>query len=315
MNSEYRVVTRSSRLARIQTDLFVQKFLERFPGDPLDIIPMVTAGDRSLDAIANLKHAFSSDLEKSLLTDNVDIAVHSLKDMSVFDHDKLKLAAVLERANAQDVLVSTKFKCLKDLPVGAIIGTSSARRSAQIRAFNPKLLVKLCRGNVITRLEKLKQGQYDALILAAAGLERLSFDHGVFLEYLPIDSFTPSCGQGVIAVQTRFDDADLLSKLVAINHDLTAQCVRIEREIVKAFGGGCSMPLGVNVAVLNSEYQVSLFLGDVFGQRYLRRFAVWPRGQLDYSNSIADFVAEILKQGGGDILKQAQLDMDRGFHD
>ena len=315
MNIEYRVATRSSRLARIQTELFVQRFLEGFPDGSFDIIPMVTSGDRSSGAIAHLKHAFSSDLEKFLLSGDADIAVHSLKDMSVFDRDGLKLVAVLARANAQDVMVSAKFTCLKDLPNGAVIGTSSARRCSQIRAFNPKLLVKLCRGNVMTRLEKLKQGQYDALILAAAGLERLSIGAGVFLEYLPIASFTPSCGQGVIAVQSRLDDADLVSKLMTINHDLTAQCVGIEREIVKAFGGSCGMPSGVHVAGLKSGYHVFLFLGDVFGQRCVRRCVVWPRDQLSYSNLIADLVDDVLKQDGGEILDQAQIAMEKGFHD
>ena len=312
---EYSVVTRSSQLALKQTSIFVEKFLSFYPERKIKVVSMQTEGDRSLLSVANLKYAFSLDLEKALLSKDAHMAVHSLKDMSVFENGDLKIAAFLQRACAQDVFVSKKFRCLSELPDGSVIGTSSARRCSQIRIFNPSFKVKLCRGNILTRLEKLNHQQYDAIILASAGLERLSIDRGFFLEKLSLESFTPACGQGVIAIQVGSHMITLIKDLKVINHDLTFCCVDLERKIVAAFGGGCSMPIGVHVSIVDFQYQVLLFLGDVMGKDSINRRFFWPVGQKSYSDLISEAVNDVLSQGGQFILDRAKVFISKGFHD
>lgn len=315
MGIEYRVVTRSSRLARIQTDMFVKRFCHQYPEDDLKITPITTAGDKTVAPLFNMKQAFSSDLEKLLLSGQADVAVHSLKDMSVFPQDDLKLAAVLERADCRDVLVSPQYASFSELPDGAVVGTSSARRCAQVRSLNPKILVKLCRGNVITRLEQLRQGRFDALILAAAGLDRLTIEHGFFLDYCPLDLFTPACGQGVIAMQASIQATKLIQKLSRITHSETARCVEMEHSIVRVFGGRCGMPLGVSVVPNAQTYQVRVFLGDVFGRQCIRHHAVWPVGLPSYFDRIHELTETVYAQGGQHILDQAMVDIERAFYD
>tara|TARA_B100001989_G_C24541651_1_gene467944 strand:+ start:1534 stop:2499 length:966 start_codon:yes stop_codon:yes gene_type:complete len=313
----YTIVTRASQLAKRQTALFVEAFAECFPGDMLLVQPVQTRGDHTTGPIYNLKKAFVGELERALLDGSAQVAVHSLKDMSVYYQEGLRIAAVLPRARAEDVMVSHSYTRISDLPSGAKVGTCSARRAAQIRQINPSIRIALCRGNVHTRLEKLKQGQYDALVLAGAGLDRLSIRHCPDLNIvaLSLDDFVPAGGQGAIAVQARSDQSDLLLKLARVNHLPTYRAVMLERDIIKRFGGNCSTPLGVYVQPKDHGFSVSVFLGDVFGHQAIKKTDFWPYQSEGYSGKVNDLVDSICREGGQEVLDGYQKDLGKFFDD
>lgn len=203
-----RIGTRKSKLALVQTDLVRQRIEVAFPEVEIEIVEMSTKGDEILDKSLTSfggKGVFTQELEEALLKEEVDLAVHSAKDMPMEFPKGLYIGAVLERANVHDVLVTTTGVKARDLAPGSIVGTSSLRRELQIKELNPTVRIKMLRGNVQTRLRKLKEGQYDAILLAAAGLERLGLDkeEGIHLEYLDTDRFLPAAGQGILAVEAK----------------------------------------------------------------------------------------------------------------
>lgn len=317
--SNYKIATRASSLAKKQAAIFAALFSQMCPNDKFEILPMTTVGDRTPGLLYHLKKAFVGELQLQLLNGSADMAVHSLKDMSVFLTDSLSLSCVLARDEVRDVFVSQNYASLADLSDGACVGTSSARRVAQIRSMYPELQVKLCRGNVLTRLEKLRQNEFDALILAGAGLQRLGLlGNGITdlkTELLPVENYTPSCGQGVIAVETAVDNVDLKDKLSRLTHQETYQAIMIEREIVRRFGGNCSMPLGVYVATGDSGYQVYVFLGDVFGKSCVKYQVFWSFSSSGYFEMIDKLVEYVLLNGGKKILDRCHHDLQQGFHD
>ena len=290
-----------------------------YPSDIFKILPMTTVGDRTHGLLYHLKKAFVGELQLQLLNGTADMAVHSLKDMSVFPTDSLILACVLARDEARDVFVSRNYASLATLPDGTCIGTSSARRVAQIRAMRPDLQVKLCRGNVLTRIEKLQRNEFDALVLAGAGLQRLGLlangETDLKVEFLSIGHHPPACGQGVIAVEIADDNINLKDKLLGLAHQETHQAIMIEREIVRRFGGSCSMPLGVHVAIGSSGYDVYVFLGDVFGKSWVKHQVFWSFSPSGYFEMIDNLVEYVLSKGGRDILDRCQHDLQQGFHD
>jgi len=242
-----RMGTRKSRLAMIQTELVRDAILEHFPDIEIELVPMSTLGDRVLDQSLDSfggKGVFTQDLDTALQDGSIDIAVHSAKDMPMQLPDGLALGAVLPRANPGDVLVTASGIPARKLPAGSVIGTSSLRRELQIRRINPQVEVRLLRGNVTTRLEKLRNGEYDGILLAAAGLERLGLTapEGLFVEYLDLELFLPAPGQGFLGVEIREGE---LSEIMAAIHDREAAVeLKAEREYLTILGGNCNAPCG-----------------------------------------------------------------------
>ena len=242
-----RIGTRKSKLAMIQTELVRDMILDKFPKIEIELVPMSTKGDqmlnRSLTSFGG-KGVFTRELEEALLAGEVDMAVHSAKDMPMEFPAGLVLGAVLERANPGDVLVTRDGRPAKELPAGSIIGTSSLRRELQIRQLNPQVKIKLLRGNVQTRLAKLKAGEYDGILLAAAGLERLGLSNpeDLRLEYLPMEEFIPAAGQGILAVEIR--QGEWVEVMAALHSDEAAAMLAAEREYLTVLGGGCNAPCG-----------------------------------------------------------------------
>jgi hydroxymethylbilane synthase len=239
-----RIGTRKSQLARWQTDHVAALLKAQYSGVQVDIVPFSTKGDQILDkalpAIGG-KGVFTAELEAALYDGRIDLAVHSLKDLPTEAPDGLIVGAVPQRADPRDVLVS-KNKCpLAALPHGAIIGTSSRRRAAQIRAVRPDVVLRDIRGNVETRINKALTGDYDATILAYAGLSRLELLHHAG-EILPLDVMLNAPGQGALGVQCR-DDAHSRELLAPLTHTETWQAVTAERAFMAALGGGCSVPI------------------------------------------------------------------------
>lgn len=231
----------------VQTELVRDLIQESFPELEIELVPMSTRGDKILDRSLTSfggKGVFTKELEEALLDGTVDLAVHSAKDMPMEFPRGLALGAVLARANPGDVLVTRSGILARQLPAGSVIGTSSLRRELQIKKMNPQVQVKLLRGNVQTRLEKLKNGEYDGILLAAAGLERLGYENpeGLHLEYLDKEQFIPAPGQGILAVEIRA--GELAKVMAAIHCEDAAVMLKAEREYLTVLGGGCNAPCG-----------------------------------------------------------------------
>ena len=267
----YRIVTRSSPLALEQTELAMSAISEVWPDFRYQIMPITTALDASDLPVSHFggKISFVKELEEALLSGVADIAVHSLKDMAVGLPEGLCLAAVLERKEPRDVLVSQDFSGLSSLPQGAVVGTSSRRRSSQILAKRPDIRVAPCRGNINTRLDKMARGDFDALLLAGVALERLDKAH-LIGEYLAPEMMLPACGQGVIAIQCTQVDLVLRKHLAQVNHDKTAQAIQLERQVVANLGGHCQLPLAVYAEACSEGYWVRAVLGYADGTGLLR---------------------------------------------
>lgn len=243
-----RIGTRKSRLAMVQTEFVKEKILEAFPQEEIEIVPIITKGDIELNkSLASFggKGVFTKEIEEQLLDGNIDIAVHSAKDIPMELAEGLSLGAVLEREDCRDVLVTVSGILAKNMPPQSVIGTSSLRRELQMKRINPDITVKTLRGNVPTRLQKLRNGQYDGIILAAAGLKRLELDKEKDLsyEYFETDEFLPAAGQGILAVEIR---KGTLGRIMEVLNCREAEAVLFaERKFLTVLGGSCNAPCGV----------------------------------------------------------------------
>lgn len=240
-----RIATRKSPLALWQANHVRDALLLRNPGLQVELVTMSTQGDKILDtplAKVGGKGLFVKELETGMLEGRADIAVHSMKDVPVDFPDGLGLAAVLPREDPRDILISNNYSCLDDLPVGARVGTSSLRRQCQLRARRPDLSIFDLRGNVNTRLAKLDDGDYDAILLAAAGVKRMGWEKRI-TEFLQPEHFIPAIGQGAIGIETRMDDERVRSLADQLNDQQTATRIRAERALNSALQGGCQVPI------------------------------------------------------------------------
>lgn len=244
-----RLATRGSRLALAQTDLIAGLLAERYPLLRCERLIVATHGDRHPEV--DLRHmpvpdgVFTRAIEAELLDGRAAVAVHSLKDLPTTIHPALALAAFPVRADARDALVSREGHRFSELPTGAVIGTSSPRRAAQALVLRPDLRIAPIRGNVDSRLRKLDAGQYDAIILAAAGLERLGLASRI-TELLPLDRFTPAAGQAILVAQCRADDTETIQLLTSIDDRATRAAAESERAFLRALGGGCRVPVAAH---------------------------------------------------------------------
>lgn len=249
-----RIGTRGSLLARTQSEWVGARLAER-TGRSIELVILSTRGDEIRDrplAEVGGKGLFTAELEQALREHSIDLAVHSMKDMPTEEAPGLQLFAVPEREDPRDAMVGAR---LADLPAGAVVGTGSARRAGQLRAARPDLVVKGIRGNVPTRIRKQREGEYDAVVLAAAGLRRLGLAHEA-AEVLEVDLMVPAAGQGALAVQCRLHDPEIEAVLGTVHHADTAAAVQIERAFLREFGGGCSAPVACYVRT--SELGVSI---------------------------------------------------------
>jgi hydroxymethylbilane synthase len=245
MKKHLKFATRPSKLARWQTEWAVQALKKIWPEVDCETVVITTQGDRNLDQpLPEIggKGVFTQELEAALSSGAVDAAVHSLKDLPIEPGFGLTVAAIPVREDARDVLISLHGEALEKLPQGARIGTSSLRRAAQLLALRDDFVIDSLRGNVDTRIRKLYAGQYDAIILAGAGVVRLGYRDAI-TQWLPIESMLPAPGQGALAVQCRADDGDTIALIGALDHDITRRTVSAERSFLAGLGGGCSLPV------------------------------------------------------------------------
>lgn len=246
------VGSRRSKLALWQTNWFIDQMKQSGAPFEFEIKEIVTKGDRILDVTLSKvggKGLFVKEIEQALYDKEIDFAVHSMKDMPSAMPPGLVIGCIPPRVDERDAFISNDHVKLADLPTGAVVGTSSLRRSAQILLQRPDLEIKWIRGNVDTRLEKLRAGEYDAIILAAAGLKRLGWSDNTVTEYLEADVCIPAVGQGALAIECREDDQELLDALGKLTDDTTWKAVEAERAFLHAMDGGCQVPIAGHATV------------------------------------------------------------------
>lgn len=293
--------SRPSKLALWQTNHVLGALRAACPEYTYQIKTLVTEGDKVLDRpLPEIggKGLFTAELEAELLTGQIDLAVHSLKDLPVDTQPGLHIGAVGKRADARDVLISAKGLKLAELPQGARLGTSSLRRSAQVLAVRPDLRILPLRGNVDTRIRKALQGDYDAIILAAAGLERLELGSHI-TEYLPFTVMLPAPGQGALGIQCRAGDSELLGLLKRIHDPATAQAVTAERAFLSALGAGCSAPVAAYAHTVDGLLQITGLVASADGKKVVIVFSEGSEPQ-----ALGEKLAEqALSRGAKDLLK------------
>jgi hydroxymethylbilane synthase len=258
---------------------------------------MTTEGDRRLAApLAQIggKGLFVKELEDALLAGGADLAVHSLKDVPMTLAPGLALAAIVERADPRDALVAPRYRALAELPHGACLGTSSLRRASQLRARHPALRIEPLRGNVPTRLRKLDEGNYDAIVLAAAGLKRLGLEQRISALLTPDESL-PAVGQGALAVECRSDRADVMAWLAPLHHPPTAACVEAERAFSRALAGSCNVPLGGYAEITGAQLHLRGLVATPDGARLVRGEL---RGPLAAPQALGEALAAELREKG-----------------
>jgi hydroxymethylbilane synthase len=293
--------TRPSALARWQTARVIQLLQNAWSGLECREYVITTTGDRVLDRpLPEIggKGLFTSELENALLSGEVDAAVHSLKDLPVEDTPGIVVAAIPEREAAYDVLVSADGWTLSNLPEGARVGTCSLRRTAQLLARRPDLIILPLRGNVDTRVRKVINGEYDAIVLAQAGLTRLGLQAHIS-EVFPLEVMLPAPGQGALAVQCRADDTETLELLAAIHDPLTAAAVGAERAFLLSLGGGCSLPVAAFAEKNNGTIILTGAVISADGKQAIRLSAVDKE-----PHKLGERLAElVLERGAEDLLK------------
>lgn len=271
MNQTIKIGTRGSQLALYQAELTKKLLLEKFPEIRVEIVIIKTKGDKILDvALSKIgdKGLFTKEIETELLGGMVDIAVHSLKDLPTTLPEGLKLGAVLERAEFRDALVSKDGRKLSELTENDVIATSSLRRQAGLMRQNKNFKIVDIRGNVNTRLQKMNDGYCDAMIMAAAGLQRLNFDKYI-TEIIEPEVIVPATSQGVIAIESRINDLRIDAFLKEINHSETWNAIETERGFLRRIEGGCQVPVGCYTKIEGEKITITGFVAAIDGSEYL----------------------------------------------
>jgi hydroxymethylbilane synthase len=296
------IATRESALAMWQARHIQSRLTELYPGLEVLINGMTTEGDRKLDtSLAKIggKGLFVKELEEALARGDADIAVHSMKDVPMELLSGHVLAATSERADPRDAFVSNRHDNVAALPPGARVGTSSLRRESQLRARRGDLSILPLRGNVPTRLRKLDEGNYDAIILAAAGLKRLGLEARIS-SLMPPEESLPAAGQGALGIECRADREDLLSLLAPLDHRATALCVRAERAVARTLAGSCNVPLAAYAEVNGDTLRLRGYVGTPDGSRVARAEI---EGDAANADSLGiELAARLRSRGAADIL-------------
>ena len=300
---QIRIATRKSALALWQAEYVKARLEETHPGLLVTLVPMVSRGDKLLDSPLSKiggKGLFVKELETALLENEADIAVHSMKDVPMDFPEGLGLFCICEREDPRDAFVSNTYASLDELPEGSIVGTSSLRRQAQLLTRRPDLEIRFLRGNVNTRLAKLDAGEYDAIILASAGLIRLGFEDRI-TSAISVDDSLPAGGQGAVGIECRSADSEIHALLAPLHHQDTATRVTAERSLNKHLNGGCQVPIACYAVLEGEQIWLRGLVGDPNGGLLLSAEARAPRGEAE---ALGVQVAEdLLSQGANEILK------------
>jgi hydroxymethylbilane synthase len=304
MSRKLIIATRESPLALWQAEFVQSALTQAYPDVEVQLLGMTSRGDQLLDVPLTKvggKGLFVKELEEALLDRRADIAVHSMKDVPMAFPAGLGLGVICAREDPSDAFVSNQYRTLEELPAGSVVGTSSLRRECQLRSRRPDLDIKFLRGNVNTRLRKLDEAEYDAIILASAGLIRLGFA-GRIAQQMDICDSLPAGGQGAVGIELRSDDSAVLSLLQVVHHEPTARRVIAERAMNKRLEGGCQVPIGCYADYVDGGETLLLrgLVGNPDGSQILRAEAIAPAAEAEQLGiSVAE---DLLSQGAAAIL-------------
>ncbi len=301
MRKEIRIGTRSSALALWQAEWVKSELEKKYPGVRVSLTKIKTTGDKILDvplAKVGGKGLFVKEIEEAMLANEIDIAVHSMKDVPTFFPDGLHLSCITKREDPRDALLTRNKVKFNDLPKGANVGTSSLRRQAQLMSVRPDFVIHQLRGNVDTRLRKLKEGQYDAIILAAAGVKRLGLAENV-TEYIDPRISLPAIGQGALGVECRVDDRELNDMISFFNHADTRVCVTGERALLRRLEGGCQVPIACYGEMKNGTLLLTGLVASVDGRQIIKDVI---EGAPEQAEKLGVTLAETLLSRGADVI-------------
>lgn len=306
MKNKITIATRESLLALWQAKYVQHRLEEQYPGLTVELLPVTTKGDQILDRpLVEIggKGLFIKELEVILLEGKADIAVHSLKDMTAECPKGLTIAAVTSREDPRDAFVSNTYHSLEELPLHAKVGTSSLRRQAQLLHLRPDLEIGSLRGNVQTRLRHLDEGDFDAIILAAAGLKRLGLEERI-TSYLSTEVSIPAAGQGVMAVEAREADKETLSLISFLHDEIVASCIQAERAFLAKVGGDCKVPAGIFTTPGERGLEAHAFIASTDGKTFYRDS---QKATVEEATKLGQSLAkELLDQGGRKVLEELQ---------
>ncbi|OZU89810.1 hydroxymethylbilane synthase [Virgibacillus indicus] len=304
------VGSRKSNLALTQTEWVIDQLKKAGVQNEFEIKKIVTKGDRILDVTLSKvggKGLFVKEIEQAMYDKEIDFAVHSMKDMPSVMPDGLKISSIPVREDHRDAFISKNNAALKDLPEGAIVGTSSLRRSAQILAERPDVSIKWIRGNIETRLRKLQEEDYDAIILAVSGLKRVGLSEDLITDYLEPEICVPAVGQGALAIESREDDNEISELLAKINDEYTTRTVTAERTFLHLLEGGCQVPIGGHAYLENDEIVLTALVGTPDGKTILKEIV---RGT-DPKAVGEEAADKLIKQGAKEIVEQVKEELDQ----
>ena len=301
MRKDIRIGTRASALALWQAEWVKSELEKKYPGMTVTLTKIKTTGDKILDvplAKVGGKGLFVKEIEEAMLEGEIDIAVHSMKDVPTFFPDGLHLGAITKREDARDALLTRNNLKFRDLPKGANVGTSSLRRQAQLMSIRPDFVIHQLRGNVDTRIRKLKEGQYDAIILAAAGVKRLGLAENVS-EYIDAEISLPAIGQGALGIECRVDDRELNDLIAFFNHADSRTCVTGERALLRRLEGGCQVPIACYGQMNDGKLKLTGLVGSVDGKRIIKDSI---EGDPEKADKLGVTLAEKLLSRGADVI-------------
>ncbi len=304
MKNQLRIGTRGSQLALWQANWIKETLVRKNPDLDVEIVKIKTTGDKILDvplAKVGGKGLFVKEIETALLDNSVDLAVHSMKDVPTLLPDGLKIVAISEREDPRDVIISKEGRTLAQLQEGARIGTSSLRRQAQLAGYRPDLVMEPLRGNINTRLKKLRDGQYDAIVLAYAGVKRLGWE-GEVTQVLDTDIMLPAIGQGALGIEARGDDPGTLERILFLNHSETSLCVRAERAFLHRLEGGCQVPIAAYATTDNGTVTLTGLVAGVDGEKLIRMEVRSDEASAEEAG--LELAEQILASGGREILEE-----------
>ena len=299
-----KIATRQSPLALWQANYVKDRLQQLYPDLTIELVPMVTKGDVILDSpLAKIggKGLFVKELENALLNKEADIAVHSMKDVPMQFPEGLGLAVICQREDPRDAFVSHSYRTFTELPQGAVVGTSSLRRQCQLKALRPDLDIRSLRGNVGTRLSKLDNGDYDAIILASAGLIRLGLADRI-ASFIDVEQSLPAAGQGAVGIECRTDDMQVQALLAPLADAETTYCVRAERAMNNHLQGGCQVPIGGYAVLQQGQLYLRALVGDIDGSRIIRAEG---KSAVENAEVLGVQIAEQLLAQGADKILQA----------
>ncbi|MCM3758082.1 hydroxymethylbilane synthase [Sporosarcina aquimarina] len=303
------VGSRRSKLALTQTNWFIDQM--KAVGVPFDfeVKEIVTKGDRIIDVQLSKvggKGLFVKEIQQALFDKEIDFAVHSMKDMPSVLPEGLIVGCIPKRVDPRDAFISNGNVSFEDLPAGAVVGTSSLRRSSQLLLLRPDLEIKWIRGNIDTRLKKMQDGEYDAIILAASGLKRMGWSVDIVTEYMSLEDCIPAVGQGALSIECRSDDAELLAELAKMNDEQTFKEVEAERTFLREMDGSCQVPIGGFAQQKEDGIELTGFIASPDGSEVYRH-----TGKAQTPVEVGKVVSEVLrKEGAAEVIQRVKAEMD-----